>query len=334
MLLSSTQDVWGDLCGPLSTAERCDLVRRSRNSRPGPSFWKLAFLPLLPQGAQDAYWRLVDVQRRCGLVARRHKQALQINLPKVKGFRPLTMLGESMKAVDGPVARRRVRARSKLPNGAVYSPCNLAGESGQQAAAEVLYVDCLVCEDALEHCLPFCRFAVDYEKLFNTLQLGVIDAVDEFRGIPDPARRLAFEAFSGVELRVQTRWGESEVIRPTRGVPQGSVSGPELSKPGQEPILRLRDSSRAKYTTSAGRQVACTGFVDDDQHYGSGVLDLLCIRDELGCGSRASGIGFSWAKCAAYASGWDASAVAPDEYASSEQMESPRRVGIYGSEGQ
>ena len=306
LLLGRSEGFWGDLVRPLSLQERSRIMRSSRSSRPGPSWWKTAFWDLFPDWACEAYWLLVDVQRATGIVASPAKRALQVNLPKPSGgFRPVTLLEETLKAIEGPVARRRVTARRGLSDGEVYSACNLAGEPGRVATAEVLYTDVLVCEDAVLYNRPFSRVPADYEKFFNTIQLRTVDAVDECRGIPEAARRLAFEAFSGLQIQVCTRWGPSPGFPCLRGVPQGSISGPELSKSGQEPILRVRESSPACYVTSAGRRVACAGYVDDAEHYGAGAADLLRIIQELGAGSMATGVGFAWTKFSAYASDWD-----------------------------
>ena len=108
---------WSNLVRPLSLEERSRLVSHGRLSRPGPSGWKLAFLPLFPPWAQEAYWLLIDTQRACATVASPLRFAVQINMPKpAGGFRPLSMLEESFKAVEGPVARRMVASR--LPPGA------------------------------------------------------------------------------------------------------------------------------------------------------------------------------------------------------------------------
>ena len=150
----------------------------------------------------------------------------------------------------------------------MYSTTNLAGESGRQGAIEVPYLDVFVCEDAYLHRRPFARIPADYEKFYNTIQLAVVDAVDRRRGIPETARSLVFEAFVGLVVRVETRWGEAPSIPSTRGAPQGSVSAPEIAAPAQEPIIRLRESSPAQYTTSAGQRVSCAGSVEDTEHYG------------------------------------------------------------------
>ena len=98
------------------------------------------------------------------------------------------MLEESFKAIEGVVCRRRLARRAALPDGAVYSACNLAGEPGKAAACEVLYADALVCEDSTRHSRPLCRIPADYEKFFNTVEMAAVDAVEECVGMPDRAR--------------------------------------------------------------------------------------------------------------------------------------------------
>ena len=166
-------------------------------------------------------------------------------------------------------------------------------------------MDVLLCEDARLHGLPFCRVPADYEKFFNTLQLASVDAIHECRGIPDAARRLYQSAFQGMQMCISTGVGSTEPLPVTRGCPQGAVSSPALSRAAQEPILRLRESSAASYRTSAGRRVACVGYADDVEHYGSGLRDLPVILSELSAGSQETGIGFSWRKFWAFCSDWD-----------------------------
>ena len=144
LVLAPNRDIWGDLAGRLSLNERSVLMAKSRGSRLGASGWKTAFLRLFPMWAQEAYWELIDAQRKSAVVASRARKALQINLPKpAGGFRPITLLEESLKSIEGPVARRRVQARAKLGDQGIYSRCNLAGETGKLAACEVLYTDTL-----------------------------------------------------------------------------------------------------------------------------------------------------------------------------------------------
>ena len=52
-------------------------------SRPGPSYWKTAFVGLFPEWAQEAYWDLIDTQRACRIIASPNKQATQVHLDKV-----------------------------------------------------------------------------------------------------------------------------------------------------------------------------------------------------------------------------------------------------------
>ena len=80
---------WTDLVQPATLRERAQLKRKGRNSRPGKSGWKAAFLDFFPEWAQEAYWESLDVQRACAVVAGSCKQALQINLAKpTGGYRP------------------------------------------------------------------------------------------------------------------------------------------------------------------------------------------------------------------------------------------------------
>lgn len=292
---------------PLLFSERVDLLRRLRGSRPGPSGFKLEFLGLFPLWVQELFWSSLDLQRSSGTVASCLKTALQVHLPKSDGgWRPLSMLEEGFKAVEGPVTRRLNRQFDPWePSRSPFSSVNLAFQRGVSAASEVLYLDVLLCEDAHLHSLPFCRVPADYEKFFNTLQLASVDAIHECRGLPDAARRLYQSAFQGVHMCISTGVGSSEPVLVTRGCPQGAVSSPALSRAAQEPILRLRESSSASYRTSSGRRVACVGYADDVEHYGSGLRDLPAILAELGAGSQATGIGFSWRKFWAFCSDWD-----------------------------
>ena len=88
-----------------------------------------------------------------------------------------------------------MRTRRSLPDVTVYSASNVAGESGRQAAADVLYLDALICDDSFRH-------GRDYDKLFHVIQLCVVDAVGACRGVPAAARSVVAEALSGVTVEV------------------------------------------------------------------------------------------------------------------------------------
>lgn len=296
-----------DCVAPLTASEQADVLRRLCGSRPGPSGFKLGFLLLFPPWVQQLYWSALDLQRRTGLVASCLKSALQVHLPKPDGgWRPLSMLEEGFKAIEGPVTRRLNKQADPWDlSVSPFSSTNTAYQSGVSAASEVLHLDVLVCEDAFLHNRPFCRIPADYEKYFNTVQLTAIDAVQQSRGIPDCARRLYQNAFQGTRIFISTGVGVSEPVLVTRGCPQGAVSSPYLSRAAQDPVLRLREQSPAHYVTSAGRAIACVGYADDVEHYGSGLQDLPLMLLELGAGSRATGIGFCWRKFWVFASDWD-----------------------------
>ena len=158
------------------------------------------------------------------------------------------------------------------------------------------------CQIIQKAALPY---PTDYEKFFNTIQITACEAVEACLGIPGPSSELTAEAFSRLSITIETRWGPTCPLVPTRGMVQGSVSGPEQAKPAQSPILSLRASSNAYYLTNRGREVRAVGFVDDTQHYGSGGSHLCSIMDELSRGSIAIGIGFSWKTFTAYSSDWE-----------------------------
>ena len=295
-----------DLVGPTTPAERAALIAKLRNSRPGPSGWKLCFIEAFPAWVQEIYWLSLDVQRLVGCLAPSLNLAEQVHLPKpAGGWRPLSMLEESFKAIEAPVVRRLGSARSPWVPDVPFSSLNRAYVRGVSAAAEVLYTDTLVCEDSYRHQLPLLRVPADFEKFFNTLQLPLIDAMQQGRGFPDAVRRLHQALFASACVCLDTRVGLTPPLPVTRGLPQGAVSSPELSRVAQEPILRIRASDGAAYHSSGGRRVVATGYVDDIEHYGSGLKDLPAILNSLALGSRATGVGYAWSKFSAFASDWD-----------------------------
>ena len=306
LLVKLSLPLGNGLVAPLSARERAHWLGKMKASRPGPSGWKIYYLHFFPEWVQDIFWTMLDVQRCRGMLAPAIKQATQVNLSKPKGgWRPLSMLEEEFKAIEGPVTQRCSLARSLAPPGDMYSSHNLAYERGEPAAVDVLYLDVLVVEDARRSGRPLARVPVDYEKFFNAINLPQVDAVMQARGVPDLARRLYQEAFQGLQIRVETPWGLSDVVECRRGVPQGATSSPELSKPAQDPLLRLRESSTACYVSSAGRRVVLAGFVDDTEHYAQGVRQLHPLLKDLRAGSLLTGAGFAWDKFSVFCTDWD-----------------------------
>ena len=177
---------------------------------------------------------------------------------------------------------------------ALYTCPFLAGEINKRAAPEVLNTDALVCEDAMKYNREFSRTPTDYEKYYNIIQTSACEAVEECMDAPIDATAAIAEAFSGLSIVIETRWGPSPPVTPNRGFVQGSVSGPEQAKLAQSPILFLRAVSKACYRTFHGREVRAAGFVDDTEHHGNGAAALASILRELSVGSVATGIGFAW----------------------------------------
>ncbi|CAE7468409.1 unnamed protein product [Symbiodinium sp. CCMP2592] len=208
---------------------------------------------------------------------------------------------EHVKAIEAPVVERLALSRTCWSTDTPFSVLNRAYTKGVSAATEVLYLDSLVCEDARRHHRPLLRIPADYEKFFNTLNLPQIDAVQQGRGIPDAVRRLHCSLFGKLRVTLDTRSGPTQPLEVTRGVPQGAVSSPELSRTAQDPLLRLRACDGAAYTTSAARRVPAAGYVDDIEHYGDGLQDLPAILQSL----AVTGVGFAWSKFSAFATDWD-----------------------------
>ena len=139
------------------------------------------------------------------------------------------MIEEHVKAIEAPVVERLALSRAGWSPDAPFSVLN----KGVAAAAEVLYLDSLVCEDARRHNRPLLRIPADYEKFFNLTHSTNKD------GASPTASTARCSANSGVTL--DTRSGPSQPLAVTRGVPQGAVSSPELSRTAQDPLLRLRE---------------------------------------------------------------------------------------------
>ena len=81
------------------------------------------------------------------------------------------------------------------------------------------------------------------------IQTASCEAMEECMGVPYEATATTAEAFSGLSIVIETRWGSTPPIVPDRGFVQGCVSGPEQAKPAQSPILAIRAVSKAFYTT-------------------------------------------------------------------------------------
>ena len=194
------------LLAPLTASERTALKRKMRRSRPGPSQFKLAFLDLFPAWAEEAYWESLDIQRACSMIAECLKYALQINMPKpAGGHRPLTMLEEDFKAIEGAATRRQVAPRKSRYSDPVYSLLNKGYSPGVAAAPEALYLDALVCEDAALHSRPLARLGIDFAKYFNSIVLAEVDAMWHAKGLQDDVRNVYLEAFDGLHIAIDTR---------------------------------------------------------------------------------------------------------------------------------
>ena len=302
----SSHPDWGNLTGPSSPQERKDLATRSRNSCPGISGWKNLFILLFPSNVQDAYWDSLDAQRSSSILDPPLGVSRQVHLDKpCGGFRPISLLEESLKAIEGLLARRKTEARSRLESDTIYCNLNLCGEKGTLAAQEAMYTDSMVCEDANLHSSEFARVLHDEVKFFNAIQRAAIDAIEEARGVPEAARATLQASLHFLHVCVNTKWGMSPPIHTERGALQGMGGAPEASKPAQDVKLRIRASSPAFYVTHFGRKVYGTAYADDGRHYATNAAQLRTAQIELSEGGKMSGNASNPGKSAAYARNWD-----------------------------
>jgi hypothetical protein len=218
----SSHPDWGNLSGPSSPLERKNLAIRSRNSCPGISGWKNLFILLFPPHIQDLYWDILDIERSTAILEPSLGLARQVHLDKPGGgFRPISLLEEPLKAVEGLLARRKTDARALLGKDTIYCDLNLCGEKGSLAAQEAMYTDAMVCEDAILHSAEFARALHDEVKFFNAIQRAAIDAIEEARGVPEAARATLQASLHFLHVRVNTKWGMSPPIHTERGALQG-----------------------------------------------------------------------------------------------------------------
>ena len=217
----------------------------------------------------------------------------------------MPLLEESHKAIEGLLARRKAAARAALDRGVIYCQLNLCGDTGALAAQEAMYTDAMVCEDAILHSREFSRPTHDETKFFNAIQRAAVDAIEEARGVPEPARASSQASLHSLYVWVDTRWGMSLPIHTERGALQGMGCAPEASKPGQDVKLRLRASSPAFYVTHYGRNVAGTAYADDGRHYAKNAAQLRTAQKELSTAGQFSGNSANRWKSGGYAVDWE-----------------------------
>ena len=296
---------WGDLTRPTSPEERKALSKKGATSAPGISGWKSCFVPLFPTDIQDTHWTSLDIQRSTSHIDPDLGFIRQVHLDKPVGVRPICLAELSLKAIEGLLALRKSQARASLPPDSIYSSSNLCGDIGKLAAQTAMYGDILTIEDALLHGRSIGRLTHDEVKFFNVIQRSAIDAIEEARGVPEPARASLQAVLHLLRVHIDTRWGISSPIPSLRGALQGLGCAPEASKPGQDTKLRMRMSSPAFYVTHYGRKVSCMAYADDGRHYTGGASDLPSVNKELAAGSQFSANAANPAKSWAYASDWD-----------------------------
>ena len=136
----------------------------------------------------------------------------------------------------------------------------MAGEVAKRATSEVLYMDALVGDGAMKYNRRSCRTLTDYEKYYNVIQTASCEAVEECMGVPLEAIAITAEAFSGLPIVIETRWGFTPPIVPNREFVQGSVSGPEKKSPRNPPFWLSVRSVRHSTLRSTGERFMLPGL--------------------------------------------------------------------------
>ena len=72
----------------------------------------------------------------------------------------------------------------------------------------------------MKYSRDFCRSPTDYEKYYNVIQTGSCEAVEECMGVRYEASATTVEAFSGLSIVIETRWGFTPPIVPDKGYVQ------------------------------------------------------------------------------------------------------------------
>ena len=123
------------LVRPVSPEEQQFLLAKFRPSRPGPSGWKVCYIEAFPPDVQQLYWQCLDLLRMIGTVPPSLQHATQIHLPKPSGgWRPLSMLEESFKAVEAVVVSRLAVQRDPWHSDAPFRPIPKASPQPQKSS--------------------------------------------------------------------------------------------------------------------------------------------------------------------------------------------------------
>ena len=185
---------WQNPHGPLTKEEKAQVMRDSNDTRPGRSYFKVAYMKYFGGEAKNAYFAHTDAMRSLGIIPDCLKHVVLVTPEKPQeGFRPLAMEEESLKVVEGPPARRMGQKRAALPLGAVYASENAGFATGRDGVGIVVYTDALVQEEVQERSLDHGAVPFDLEKWFNTIQLVIVDAMDLARNVPEETRRITVE---------------------------------------------------------------------------------------------------------------------------------------------
>ena len=221
-----------DFSSVLSSLEKREFLRacaRSAGSCPGLSQFKVAFARRFP-GVSEALCLAWSLLWRWGVAPDHWKTTLLVSIPKqAGGYRPIGLVEESLKVLEGIPMRRFCGIADKRP-GSVLSRFNYGFAAGLAGCAEVLHSLFLVLFDYGEAVREgdldreLLVVFIDYSSFFNTIQSRIVDAVLGERGAPVAFRRLLHEVDRGSEVVVSPPWGLSGSFPHNRGGHQGGLA--------------------------------------------------------------------------------------------------------------
>eukprot|EP00854_Cymbomonas_tetramitiformis_P027323 gene27323-33660_t len=141
---------WGDVTRRLSGTEWNTLISGGQGIAPGLSVMKLSFLRFFPREVQECFRELIDTMLALRPIPVILKRVRIVCIPKTPkpGHRPLSMVEELFKAVEGTLFARLEDVRDALPAGAILSEHNVAYDRGR-GTQHAHAIDVMVHEDAL-----------------------------------------------------------------------------------------------------------------------------------------------------------------------------------------
>eukprot|EP00854_Cymbomonas_tetramitiformis_P003842 gene3842-4798_t len=265
---------------------------------------KLSFLRFFPREVRECFRELIDVMLVLRLLPSVLKLVRVVCIPKTPkpGHRPLSMVEELFKAVEGTLFARLEDVRDSLPTGAILSEHNVAYDRGR-GTQHAHIIDVMVHEDALFSGKTLRVLQVDWFKWFDKLPRETAIASMVAKGFPPEAVEMIAECYSGMRACISTQWGDTDFFERdgSNGLMQGGVGSPNVSKHAQDPAMRALGSRDHAYVTAYRTAVSLVAFSDDGRNYDDGSQAATAELERItGLVLPAMCIGVAWTKAIAY----------------------------------